>query len=224
MDRAKIITDKKFLPMVKKQIFNILRENAYPQTLLNKLWYAKPTLNNNKDIEVTNNQKTEILKQTHMTDFLNSNTPNHTKSKTRPIINNYRYHKLNYIPNLTNKITNAFKKYDHDYIKFGLYNNNKIKNYLSKTKDKINILNRTDVIYKLECSCNKVYIGETSQWLSNRIKQHISDCKNVNKTALADHSIYNQHSFNFNKVKILDTESSTKARRHLESIYITKNI
>lgn len=151
-----------------------------------------------------------------------NNIPNPT---TR---NNLKYHKLNYIPHLTENIQKIFKKYDHHNIAFGLYNNNKLKNKISNTKDKIPLLDKTHVIYKIDCNnCDKYYIGETSQKLEKRIKQHQYDSNrpnNNNKTALAHHTIYQKHKFDFENTKIIDTANRTKTRKNLESLHITKNI
>lgn len=40
-------------------------------------------------------------------------------------------------------------------------------------KDRTPILDKSNVIYKFECSCDSMYIGRTTQRLHNRIRQHV---------------------------------------------------
>ena len=87
------------------------------------------------------------------------------------------------------------------------------------------------VIYEMVCdSCKKdkkthKYIGETSRHLRQRIKEHISSI-NGNKlvSALSIHAIDNEHSFDFEGVKILDYEKNWTKRKIKESLYILKDI
>ena len=50
----------------------------------------------------------------------------------------------------------------------------------SKLKDKTNKNVRSNLVYSIECSCNRKYIGQTSQWIKNRIAGHKSDIKKNN--------------------------------------------
>ena len=44
---------------------------------------------------------------------------------------------------------------------------------LSKTKDKMEIEERSDVVYKIPCKdCNLCYIGETSKQVISRVEEH----------------------------------------------------
>ena len=40
-------------------------------------------------------------------------------------------------------------------------------------KDKVSMLNNSNVVYKFVCSCNKTYMGRTSNNLLTRINQHL---------------------------------------------------
>jgi len=75
-------------------------------------------------------------------------------------------------------------------------------------------------------------VGETLQHLAKRINQHrydeakhkIDTNKLVqNGTALAKHAREENHSFNFDKVKILAKESNTKRRKIREVVEIFKH-
>jgi hypothetical protein len=50
------------------------------------------------------------------------------------------------------------------------------------------------------------YIGESGQYLKKRMHQHNYDIKRKkNASALTNHVFENQHNFDFNNVKIIDT-------------------
>ncbi|XP_044764407.1 uncharacterized protein LOC123320972 [Coccinella septempunctata] len=70
----------------------------------------------------------------------------------------------------------------------------------------------SSVVYKIPClDCDRSYIGQTRQYLKDRIKQHKYDTKNINnkeKTALTYHVFGEGHNFNFEEVEILDVESN----------------
>ena len=77
-------------------------------------------------------------------------------------------------------------------------------------KHKIPKTDKSGVVYKIDCKdCSATYIGETIQKLGERVKQHQQDCNksiNSNISALAKHSLSQQHNFNFDDVKILINE------------------
>jgi hypothetical protein len=83
--------------------------------------------------------------------------------------------------------------------------------------------------YKIQCehpNCDKVYIGETSQHLKERVDQHKNDVsnrhRNIPKTALVEHEAINNgnptsFSFDFEGTKILAQESNTQRRKLAEA-------
>ena len=84
----------------------------------------------------------------------------------------------------------------------------------SKTKDKTNTMNKSNVVYRIPCKdCPAAYIGQTSRTLKMRIISHKSDCKTGNNTcALAEHIRDNQHQMNYEEAKILDIDTATTRR------------
>ena len=52
-----------------------------------------------------------------------------------------------------------------------------LKTILSKPKSPSNPNTKKNVIYKINCECDKVYIGQTSQPFTTRLKQHMADLK-----------------------------------------------
>lgn len=83
----------------------------------------------------------------------------------------------------------------------------------------------THTVYKINCKdCNGVYVGQSKQYLENRIKAHIGSVtgKNSMASALKNHVISTGHSFNFeiNKIDILNKETNEKRRIILEMVRI----
>lgn len=82
---------------------------------------------------------------------------------------NAKYFKFPYINGLTQMIRRILEDDDH---KIATYNNNTSRILFSKLKDKIEMKDKTNVIYEIPCSdCDGVYIGQTKQNLEKRIKQ-----------------------------------------------------
>lgn len=110
------------------------------------------------------------------------------------------------------------------------YNGKTIKNLFTKLKDKDDTLLQSNVIYKINCKgCDSCYIGQTKQYLKNRVYQHKYDCNitNINKTektALAHHHFDSEnHNFNFDEIRIMDKENNWYKRNISEMIQIELN-
>lgn len=118
---------------------------------------------------------------------------------------------------------------------------NKMSLLFGSTKDKIIYNENSHLIYKINCSdCGMAYIGQTGQYLKTRMYQHQyslgkpkdnnkspkdKDTEKLNtngKTALVRHASEFQHEFDFDKVKILDKETSRSKRNILEMYHIKK--
>lgn len=106
------------------------------------------------------------------------------------------------------------------------YNIKSTKCLFSQMKDQANRNEMKEIVYKINCAeCEKVYIGETRQKISSRIKQHKNTCKPTycgGHTALSSHSMETSHQFDFDAVECLGRESNEKKRRILETIHIIK--
>lgn len=109
--------------------------------------------------------------------------------------------------------------------RLGFYNLNKVRGMYTRLKDKVDPNKRSNEVYKIPCSCNKHYIGQTKQLLKNRLNQHRLDCRNGNylnkdKTALATHHFDTGHNFQFDKTTILDYETNWWKRNVSEMVFI----
>lgn len=88
--------------------------------------------------------------------------------------------------------------------------------------DKLEITKKCNVVYRIPCKdCDKAYIGKTTQFLEKRLYQHGYNIrKKDNKTALCQHSVNLNHSFDFENVSVLVGEKNDEILRILEMYYI----
>ncbi|XP_044582971.1 uncharacterized protein LOC123263989 [Cotesia glomerata] len=105
------------------------------------------------------------------------------------------------------------------------YNIKKVGNIYTRLKDKVKTKDRSEVIYKINCSCGLCYIGQTKQYLKKRVYQHRYSCEEKNRdkenqTTLAAHHFHSNHNFDFENVKIIDSESNWWKRNISEMVQI----
>ncbi|KAI8516208.1 hypothetical protein Bbelb_047890 [Branchiostoma belcheri] len=90
-------------------------------------------------------------------------------------------------------------------------------------KDQVQKGIKSEVIYRLKCeepNCNDTYIGETSQPLKERYKQHCRATASGYSSAIYHHTKHNQgHSFKLEATDILDREPRWYERGVKEAIY-----
>jgi len=80
-----------------------------------------------------------------------------------------------------------------------IYETNKLKKYFTY-KDKQNHLHRSNVVYKLTCTCGSNYIGQTRRNLITRINEHKFD----QRSEVCKHLLANPtHRFNSKQPEIL---------------------
>lgn len=181
-------------------------------------------LKNLQSILIKNDYPTKIINPILFSTSNNVLMPN-PYQHNNPLFNNNKeltpitYNSLYYIQNLTPAIKNIFHT-DNTRIAYKSFI--PLNNIFTKTKTKIDPINKTDVIYKIECSCKKSYIGQTSQQLKSRLAQHFSAIrKRPQSCALSQHCHDNKnHTIDNNKITVLDIEHNTKKRLTLEMFYI----
>ena len=103
-----------------------------------------------------------------------------------------------------------------------------IKNLLNASgrKPSTNTVNaRKGTIYKITCSCNATYVGETGRPLEVRIAEHMkSSQKGDLKSAISEHLVHNPtHVIQWNSVeKLCENVENTAIRKLREAIYIKR--
>ena len=80
-------------------------------------------------------------------------------------------------------------------------------------------------IYRIPCTCGKVYIGETGRNLKIRQKEHKDCCRKcqLDKSALAKHSWENDHLVKWDESELLVPVKNYFSRQIRESVEIFKN-
>ncbi|KAI8518796.1 hypothetical protein Bbelb_020530 [Branchiostoma belcheri] len=98
-----------------------------------------------------------------------------------------------------------------------------LRQMLFHPKDKLKNCVKSDVIYRLKCEdhqCKETYIGETSQPLKERYKQHCRASNSGFSSAIWHHlDKHKGHSFHLESTDILDREARWFERGVKEAIY-----
>ncbi len=76
---------------------------------------------------------------------------------------------LSYIAGLRESIQRVCRDFD---IKTAFKSGKTLRSRLTKVKDTIPITTESSIVYSIPCSCGKVYIGETTRRLEQRVKEH----------------------------------------------------
>lgn len=175
-----------------KRLFDILRQNGYPTSMINKLIYAS-------------NETTE------------SNQQNQVRNEPT----NKLYASFPDIKGLTSKIKSIFRD---EEVLVTTYNQKTVKSLYTILKDPIQKTLKSNVVYQLSCQdCHGIYVGQTSQWVKNRINLHRSDIRSgKDRCALATHAHNLDHQIDFENVEILKTENNYHKRLIHEMIQINK--
>ena len=138
-----------------KELYYISKKNQFPEGLINKVLNGYLDKFNKStalpvDSKPPDGLCTLYFKIPHLT------LSNFTKRKLHTLVNYY-------CKNLEIKV---------------VFSSFKIKN-LMNVKDLVPQSLRPNVIYKFNCAeCNSVYVGETSQHLSTRVREHLYSDKN----------------------------------------------
>ena len=129
-----------------------------------------------------------------------------------------------YYQHITPTINNCLRKLNVDVIN---KTTKKLDSFITLGKDKLDKLDRSNVVYKINCQdCDSNYIGQSYRKLSFRLSEHRGYVrKNCEKSVLARHAINSGHTIDFDNIKILDNEKIYSKRLFSEmvNIYITKN-
>ncbi|XP_065674025.1 uncharacterized protein LOC136090971 [Hydra vulgaris] len=160
------------------------------------------------DMFVENGHKRTNL-ETIVANYLSSkNNPNN--KITKKLENNVAIIKLPWLPTLGPKLRKALKTYNVKVIFTTSPNLNTI---LCNNKSRF-MPNSNPGVYKLMCSCGRIYIGETKKRILQRSIEHQINCMNGNWHASEEcHGI-----FDWLHLKILSINSSYHERKIKESL------
>lgn len=136
----------------------------------------------------------------------NQHLNNNNQPSRPPKTNNFPYYALTYMPRISEALTKQLKYFIPD-ANVAHKPEYKASQFFSKQKDRIPKEHTTDCVYQINCTdCSAVYIGETTQRLEKRVKQHQQTVRSTAeaKTALARHAKTNNHNFDFANPSILE--------------------
>lgn len=137
------------------------------------------------------------------------------------------YKAITYVPGFTEKFRKS-NIYNNQNFALAPKTNNTLKSFHSKIKEKVDQMDKSDLVYEIKCKgdeshiCKKVYVGTTKSKLKTRLSAHRSDLKSNHdqKTALAAHCLQSGHSPDFENTKILQQEKNYVRRYTLEMLHI----
>lgn len=180
------------------KLFKLMKENNYPERLLNKIIFTTP--NSQRQIE----EIPQIETGEELIDGV--------QHQKRVLI-------LPHIEGFTRKLAKILKT---ENTLVALQNIRTTKSLYTKLKDKTSITSQSNIVYRIPCTnCDLVYIGETKRTLSKRITSHKSDSKRkITACALAVHENQTGHHMDYSNIKILEFESKMWTRKYLEMIHI----
>ena len=144
---------------------------------------------------------------------------------------------LPYVEGVSERISRTLKTYN---IASAMRPHCSLRKMLVHPKDKRDPLQTTDVIYNIPCkNCDKSYVGETGRKFGKRMDEHKSEAEKagatvrtraarkesqstVNKSAITDHVVGENHVINWDEAKIIGKETDKYKRWVKEAIEIRK--
>jgi hypothetical protein len=126
---------------------------------------------------------------------------------------------LPYVQGMTERLQRVFRKHNIALHSKPGYT---LRQALVAPKDKLLTDEKQGVVYSVKCEvCDKEYIGETERPLSTRMKEHkTSVLKGNDKSALGTHYLETHHTFDWDHIEVVDTETKKIQRRVVEAIHI----
>ena len=142
-----------------------------------------------------------------------------TKEKDEDIIVNKVF--LPYIKGTTDRLSKTLKRHK---IQVFFTPPNTIRNLVDSLKDPIEP-EAYKGVYSIPCSCNKLYIGETSRSMETRFKEHRVDLRHnrYKKYSLAEHAFIIGHHIFLESAKVIAREDNLVRRKIREKIEINLN-
>ena len=99
---------------------------------------------------------------------------------------------------------------------------NKLNNIIKLGKDKNEKCNNVNIVYQINCNdCNASYVGQTSWRLNVRSNEHAKKYNDKDQNSeLVTHTKDNNHTIDFENIKILDTKINNAKRLFTEALFI----
>ena len=125
-----------------------------------------------------------------------------------------------YIKNISERVTSLI---DKNELTVSFRCLEKINNIIKVHKDKTDHMCNNSVVYKISCNdCDATYVGQTKRQLGTRVREHMNNIRldPSKHSVVTEHRIKHDHTFDWKKIKILDSEPNYKKRLVSEMIHI----
>ena len=147
----------------------------------------------------------------------------------RALINAVFFFELSYIGSTSlqveKELRSFFQRKLQNKIKFVFIHNTFKFGNLFSHKDKQATLRRSNVVYKLNCSCGGSYSGQTKRNLTSRLKEHHPGSKTGTQTDVSKHLLENpSHLIKFNEPEILTTANHPRELLIKETLLIQQQL
>ena len=193
-NRIHKISHESFFNKNLKLLFDILKKNSYPDSLLRRLLFSDPMARS-------------------------SATRNPTD---RDDVTQVAYAVLPYIEHISPRIINTFKDFNFKFALKNIKTVDRL--FTKTKDPVPTLERSAVVYNIKCSDCQLEYIGQTSQTLKSRLTAHRSDIRREKKScAMAEHSITTNHLPNYDDVSILDHSNSYKKRTFMEMARISQN-
>jgi len=205
IDRAFLLSHPKFHQKNIEFVINLLLDNGYPLDFI----FDKT---NNRLRSLINNRK-----KTAITNSVNLNESNDSTDSKKIIV-------LPYINNISELIASTINK--ANYIT-GYRVLNNLREFIKVHKDKNELFSNNNVVYKIHCKdCSASYVGQTKRQLKTRVKEHSNNYKLTpsRHSVITEHILKYSHSFDWEKIEILDTEPNFFKRSVSEMLHIKEQL
>ena len=100
-----------------------------------------------------------------------------------------------------------------------------VANFFTRLKDATPWNRISGVVYHVPCAdCEQCYVGQTGNYLVDRLKQHELDVKNKReKSALSQHCLQLGHNMDFDDARVLHHKVSLRERLFFEMVGIANS-
>ena len=184
-----------------EHITDMLLKNGYPLSIINS--QIREFLDNKHQQNCTNTQASEPAPSSPRSTFLYlpflGNSSSHFEKELKTFFHKHLGNKLKLsVIHTTFKIDNFFRY-----------------------KEQQPFLRRSNVVYKLKCSCDAFYIGQTRRNLITRIQEHNPDSPTGQQTDIAKHLLENpSHAVNFDQPEIIASAFNYRELLIKETLFI----
>jgi len=199
------ISDPSFHNKNLKVLLQLFTENSYPTNLLKKILFS------------TSNTITQIIDENPQTPTPSPPPLNGNTNETH-----ISFVALPYIKEITPGLSRIIKQASN--VKIANTTVLTTRSVYSRVKDKTSLKFKSDVVYRIPCAdCEKVYIGQTSRTVADRLTAHRSDCRlHPDRCALAEHANTHHHNMEYASTRILATQPNITKRLFLEMAFISQ--